>query len=328
MIRDLHINRRTMLAGAATCFTGLASAQAPVYPNKPIRLVVVFPPGGGTDAAARLVAPKLAERLGQPVIVENKPGQGGGIGLDYVAKSAPDGHTLVLASSGGLTALPSLYKKLPFSPEKDFVPISTFGISPLVLVAAPNFQASNIKELIALAKKQPGVLAYGTGGNGTAPHLSGELFKSMSGTDILHVPYKGSGPALVAVMSGELPLTFSDMSTAKPQITAGKVKAIAVLSKSRTSVAPDIPTIAESGLPGYESEGWFAVLAPAGTPVGIANQLSTEFGAILSSADVKARFALAALESTHCRPAELAQLIKRDSAKWSRLITELKITAD
>jgi tripartite-type tricarboxylate transporter receptor subunit TctC len=328
MVESLRLSRRSVLAGLVGSFPALARSQGSSYPSKPIHLVVVFPPGGGTDAAARLVAPQLAQRLGQPIIVENKPGQGGGIGLDYVAKSAPDGYTLVLASSGGLTALPSLYRKLPFNPEKDFVPISTFGISPLVLVAAPNFEASNVKDIVALARKQPGKLAYGSGGNGTAPHLSGELFKSMTGTDILHVPYKGSGPALVAVMSGEIPLTFSDMSTARPLILAGKVKAIAVLGKSRTSVAPQIPTMAEAGLPGYESEGWFGILAPAGTPQAIADRLSTELGAILSSPEVKAQFATAALEPTHCKPAELAQLIKRDSAKWSKIIVDNRISAN
>jgi tripartite-type tricarboxylate transporter receptor subunit TctC len=328
MFQTCRAASRALIAATALV-AGFAFAQgAGTFPNRPIRLVVVFPAGGGTDAAARIVAPKLAERLGQPVIVDNKPGMGGGIGLDLVAKSPADGYTLVLASSGGLTALPALYRNLPFNPQKDFAPISTFGISPLVLVAGASFPGNSVKDLIALAKKSPGKLAYGSGGNGTAPHLSGELFKAMTHTDILHVPYKGSGPALVGVMGGEIPLAFADMSTVRPQLGAGRLKAIGVLGSKRSTTAPEIPTLAESGLAGYESNGWFAVLAPAGTPTPIVNRINTELTAILASTEVRARFAAAGLETAYSTPAELARMIRTDSAKWGKLIKDLGITAE
>jgi tripartite-type tricarboxylate transporter receptor subunit TctC len=325
----VNLTRRAFVATTTASLGALVNAQSgSAYPSRPVRLVVVFPAGGGTDVAARIVSPKLAERLKQPVVVENKPGQGGGIGLDMVAKSPPDGYTLVLASSGGLTALPSLFKNLPFNPEKDFVPITTFGISPLVLVAGATSPFHSVRDIIAQAKKEPGKLTYGSGGNGTAPHLSGELFKAMTGTDIVHVPYKGSGPALVAVMGNEIPLAFADMATVRPLLGSGRLKAIGVLGKTRSTTAPDVPTLAESGLPGYESEGWFAILAPAGTPAAIANRLNAELVAILSSEEIRTRFATAALEPAYCKPAELAQLIKRDSDKWSKLIRANGITAE
>ncbi|NPC58291.1 tripartite tricarboxylate transporter substrate binding protein [Caenimonas sp. S4] len=306
---------------------GFAQRDA-AYPTRPIRLVVVFPPGGGTDVAARIVAPKLAERLGQPVIVDNKPGMGGGIGIDYVVKSPADGYTLVLASSGGLTALPHLYKKLPFNPQTDLAPISTFCVSPLVLVAGPGFQGKNVRDLIALAKQNPGKIAYGSGGNGTATHLAGELFEAMSKTDLLHIPYKGSGPALVAAIGGETALVFGDMGTVRPHLASGRLRALAVLGKSRTSTAPEIPTLAEAGLPGYEAEGWFAVMAPAGTPDAIVNKLNAALVSVLDSTEVKARLSTAALETAFSTPAELRKKMEKDSAKWGKLIREYNIVAD
>jgi tripartite-type tricarboxylate transporter receptor subunit TctC len=324
-----HPSRRTFIGGslALASFPLLAQGDA-AYPNRPIRLVVVFPAGGGTDAAARIVGPKLSDRFGQPVIIENRPGMGGGIGIEYVAKSPPDGYTLVVASSGGLTALPYLYKHLPFNPQKDLEPISTFCVSPLVLVAGSSFPGKNVKDLIALAKKQPGKLAFGSGGNGTAPHLAGELFKATTRTDLLHIPYKGSGPALVAAIAGDIPLVFGDMGTVRPHLASGRLRALGVLGKSRTSIAPEIPTIAEAGVPGYEVEGWFAVMAPAGTPASVIDKLNPALAAILGSTEVKARLSTAALETSFCTPAELRQKIQKDSEKWSRLIRENKISAD
>jgi tripartite-type tricarboxylate transporter receptor subunit TctC len=324
-----HPSRRSFIGGslAFASFPLLAQGDA-VYPNRPVRLIVVFPPGGGTDVAARIVGPKLSDRLGQPVIIENRSGMGGGIGIEYVAKSPPDGYTLVVASSGGLTALPYLYKHLAFNPQKDLEPISTFCVSPLVLVAGPGFQGKNVKDLIALAKKEPGKIAYGSGGNGTAPHLAGELFKATTKTDLLHVPYKGSGPALVAAIAGDIPLVFGDMGTVRPHLASGRLRALGVLGKSRTPIAPEIPTIEEAGVPGYEVEGWFAVMAPAGTPANVIDKLNLALAAILGSAEVKARLSTAALETAFSTPAELRLKIQKDSEKWSKLIREYKITAD
>jgi tripartite-type tricarboxylate transporter receptor subunit TctC len=316
------------LTAAAAIFPASAAQAAESYPSKPIKLIVGFAPGGGTDSAARIVAPHLSEKLGQPVIVDNRPGMAGGLALDLAAKAQPDGYTLVLASSGGLTAFPSLYKNLAYNPAKDFAPISLFGISPLVLVANARVPANTTAELIALAKKEPGKLSYGSGGTGAATHLSGELFKSLSGTDMLHVPYKGSQPAVLALISGEIPLAFVDLATVMPQLSAKKIKVIGVSGGHRTSVAPELPTVAETGLPGYEADGWFAVLAPAGTPAPIVSKLNAALVASLKDPGVRERFKTAGLETTYSTPDELTQRIQADTAKWSRLIRQHNITAD
>lgn len=322
--------RRSLLACALGVVASATLAQAPPanYPSKPIRLVVTFPAGGSSDAAARLVAPKLSERLGQPVIVDNKPGAGGGIGLDLVAKSPADGYTIVLASAGGLTANPSLYKNLPYSPAKDFAPITLFGTSPFVLVATSQLTANSAKEVIALARKEPGKLTYASGGNGTAMHLSGELLKSMTNTNMTHVPYRGSAPALLAVMAGDTSLAIADIATIQPQLKSGRMKVIGVLGKDRSSLAPAMPTLAESGIPGYESNGWFAVLAPAGTPAAIVARLNAELTAVLRSPEIHERFAAAGLEPLTSSPEELAQLMKAETLKWGKVIRDSGATVD
>ena len=327
-LQNKVVGRRAVLAGFLGAAASAAGAQGSgTYPTGPVRLIVIFPPGGGTDAAARLVAPKLAERLGQPVIVDNRPGMAGGIGMALVAKAAPDGRTLVLTSSGGLTALSSLYKNLPFDPEKDLAPVSLFGVSPLVIAVRSEFPVSNLKELLHLAKQKPGTLAYGSGGNGTAPHLAGELFKLMTGTDILHVPFKGSGPAVVALLGGDVQLAFADMGTVRPYL-GNRLKAIGVLGKSRTPTAPDIPTLAEAGLPGYEAEGWFAVMAPAATPSPIIERLNHELVTVLNSSEVRAQFSLAGMEPVSSSPKALSKRIADDTARWSRVIKTANIKPD
>ena len=305
-----------------------AWAQAPSWPAKPIRLVVTFPPGGSSDAAARIVGPRLAERLGQPVVIDNRPGAGGGVGLDLVAKAPADGYTIVLASAGGLTANQSLYKKLSYDPARDFAPITTFGTSPFVLLASPSLAASNVGELLKLVKSQPGQLSYASGGNGTAMHLSGELLKSMAKVDIVHIPYRGSGPALLAVIGGETQLAIADIATAAGQIKSGRVKALGVLSKGRSPLAPDIATLNESGLPDYESVGWFGILAPAGTPAPVVGRLNAEITAILTSAEVSERFAAAGLEPLPSTPEAMAALMKSESVKWARVIKESGASVD
>jgi tripartite-type tricarboxylate transporter receptor subunit TctC len=318
------------LAAALSCSTLSALAQAPAadYPTKPIRLVVTFPPGGSSDAGARIVAPKLAERLGQPVVIDNKPGAGGGLGLELVAKAPADGYTIVLASAGGLTANPSLYKKLNYNPEKDFAPVTLFGTSPFVMVAAAQVPVRTARDVVALAKKEPGKLSYASGGTGTAMHLSGELFKAVTKTFIVHVPYRGSGPAALAVMAGETQLGIADLATILPQLKSGRMKAVGVLSKARSPLAPEIPTLAESGVPGYESNGWFAILAPAGTPPAIVNRLNTELNAVLRSPEIRERFATAWLEPLPSTPLELSELMKSETVKWAKVIKDSGATAD
>ncbi|QBK06583.1 tripartite tricarboxylate transporter substrate binding protein [Hylemonella gracilis] len=296
--------------------------MAQAWPTSPIKLVVTFPPGGSSDAAARIVAPKLSERLGQPVVVDNKPGAGGGVGLGIVAKAAPDGYTIVLASAGGLTANPSLYKTLSYDPQRDFVPVTGFGASPFVLVAGTELPAKTVKDVIELAKKEPGKLTYASGGNGTAMHLSGELLKSMGGVDITHVPYKGSGPAVLAAMGNETSLAIADITTIKPQIQSGRLKVIGVMDKKRSALAPDMPTLAESGLPGFESSGWFAILAPAKTPAAVVKRLNTELVAVLRSADVRERFSAAGLEPMPSTPEELTAFMKSETVKWAKVIKD------
>ena len=329
----LPLRRRALLAFALAPVLGSMQArasaqQAQVYPTRPLKLIVGFPPGGSTDLVARIVAPALAAKLGQPCIVDNKTGMGGGLAIDAVAKASPDGYNLVVASSGGLTAHPSLYKTLPYQPQKDLAPVSLLGYSPLVLAANNAVPANNAAELIALARKQPGKLSYGSGGPGTALHLAGELFKSMSKADIVHVPYRGTAPALVALMGGEIELAFVDTASAIPQIKAGKMKAIGSLGKKRSSITPDIQTLDEGGLPGYDASGWFAVLAPAGTPLPVIQRLNAELVSVLSSRENQARLAAAYLDPSSSTPEALAELIAQDTAKWSRVIKAANITLD
>lgn len=319
-----RFSRRLAIGLACTAaLTGWAAmAQAQDWPTKPIRLVVTFPAGGSSDAAARIVAPRLAERLGQPVVVDNRPGAGGGIGLDLVAKSPADGYTIVLASAGGLTANPSLYKNLAYQPARDFAPITLFGTSPFVLLATPSFTASTIREVLEQARKQPGQLSYASGGNGTAMHLSGELLKSMGKADIRHIPYRGSAPAVLAVMSGETQLAIADVASVAGQLKSNKVRVVGVLSKKRSPLAPDIPTLDETGLPGFESSGWFAILAPAATPPAIVARLNAEITAVLRANDTREHFAAAGLEPLPSTPDELAQLMRTETVKWDKVIKE------
>lgn len=299
-----------------------AQAQGPAWPGKPIRLVVTFPPGGSSDAAARIVAPRLAERLGQPVVVDNRPGAGGGVGLELVARSPADGYTLVLASAGGLTANPSLYKQLSYDPVRDFAPVTLFGTSPFVLLAHPSLPVAHVGELLQLAKSQPGRLSYASGGNGTAMHLSGELLKSMGQVHIVHIPYRGSAPAVTAVMGGETQLAIADITTMAGQLKSGRLKVLGVMSKERSALAPEFPSLNESGLRGFESSGWFAILAPAATPTAVVQRLQAEITAVLRTPEVRERFTAVGLEPLPSTSEELATLMKSETQKWGRVIKE------
>ena len=305
-----------------------ALAQTATYPARPVHLIVPFPPGGSTDTVSRVIGPKLAERLAQPVIIDNRPGAGGSLGVEITTKAAPDGYTIVLGAAGALTINPTLSKNPTFDPLRELAPITLIGSSPFLLVADPAFPAASAREIVALAKAKPGSLTYASGGNGTAMHLSGELFKLMSGTDIVHVPYKGSGPAVAAAAGGQTAIAFADITSALALMKGGRVKAIGVLSRERSSLAPDIPTLAETGLPGYESIGWFGLLAPAGTPQSVVARLNRDTVAVLNLPEVRERMTALALDPWPSTPEEFSAYMKSENAKWSKVIREANIRAD
>jgi tripartite-type tricarboxylate transporter receptor subunit TctC len=317
-----------VLAAVLGFLIGDAHAQPGGYPARPVRLIVPFPPGGSTDTVSRVIGPKLAERLAQPVIIDNRPGAGGSLGVEVAAKAAPDGYTIVLGAAGALTINATLSKNPSFDPLRDLAPITLIGSSPFLLVADPAFPAATAREIVALAKEKPGVLTYASGGNGTAMHLSGELFKLMSGTDIVHVPYKGSGPAVAAAAAGQTSIAFVDITSALSLMKAGRVKAIGVLSRERSGLAPEIPTLAETGLPGYESIGWFGLLAPAGTPGSVVARLNRDTVAVLNLPEVRERMTALALEPWPGTPEEFAAYMKSENAKWGKVIREAGIRAD
>lgn len=298
------------------------------YPGKPIRFIVAQAAGSTSDILARIIGQKLNEALGQPVVVDIRPGAGGAIGTEMAAKAAPDGYTLLMGNFSTHAVNPSLYSKLPYDPVSDFAPVTLLAAYSHVLVAHPSLPARSVRELVRLAKSVPGQLNYGSAGNGSAQHLAGELFKIMAGVQIVHVPYKGGSPAMTAVMGGEVALMFPTTPLALPHIKAGKVRALAVTSAKRAQAAPDLPTIAEAGLPGYEMSGWLGVLAPAGTPRVIVTRLNTALIAILNLADTKTSLANHGLEVSFGKPEQFGERIRSEIAKWSRLAKEAGIRAE
>ncbi len=320
-----NILKAVTATGLALCAFGAAAADA--YPTKPIKWVVPFPPGGAMDSMARTLGEKLSASMKQPVIVENRPGAGGSIGSNLVAKAAPDGHTIMIVSIGQAVN-PSIYPKLPYDAAKDFEPVSLVGIVPNLLVAHPSVKAGNVKELIALAKAQPGKISYASAGNGTTVHLAAELFSSMAGVDIMHVPYKGSAPAVTDLMGGQVDIMFDSLSSARPYVESGKLKALAVTTAKRSSAFPNVPTVAESGLPGYELSGWYAVFVPAKTPKPVVDRLHAELVKALKQDDVRARFALLGAEPVGSSPQELAATVKTETARWEKIVRERNIKAD
>ena len=310
---------RGLVAAVAALWLGLAAAQQN-YPTKAIRFIVTFPPGGSSDLIARALAAVLSDRLRQQVLVENRPGAGGNIGMDAVAKSAPDGYTMGLGAAGALAANVSLYPKMPYDPVKDLAPVSNVAFVPFFLVAKTALPANDLRELVALASAKPGQLMLGYGGNGTAMHLSGELFKLMAKVQLTNVPYKGSGPAAMDAVGGQLDLAVVDVASAINQVKAGRLKAIAVTSAKRVSVAPDVPTLAEAGLAGYEATGWFGVVMPAGTPPGIVGRMNTELVAALKRQEIRERVIAAGAEPSPSTPAEFGALIRDEIAKWAEVV--------
>ena len=315
----------TVIVAAATIVIGQAQAQS--YPVKPIRFVIPFPPGGGTDILGRALAPKVSEGLGQQVVVENRGGAGGNIGSEHVAKAAPDGYTLLLGANT-LAINATLYQKLGFDPIKDFASVTMLALGPMVLVAHPGVPAKNVRELIELAKRDASKLNFSSPGNGTPHHIAGELFNRMAGVSITHIPYKGGGPALADVLAGQTQLSMLTMGTVKPHIEAGKLVALGLASGRRSQVAPAIPTIAESGVPGYAAELWYGVFAPKGTPREIVQRLHAEFNKAIATPDVKERVLGQGFEIWTSRPDELEKILASDFAKYARVIREGNIRAE
>lgn len=307
-------------------WSGFAPAQG--YPAKPVRLLVGFPPGGPVDTVARIFAPKLHEGLAQPVLIDNRPGAAAIIAADLVAKAPPDGYTLGVITASVLTVHPHLYPKLPFQPMRDFAPISILATAPLVLAVHPSLPARSIKELVALAKARPGALNYASSGGGGAPHLAGELFKSMARVDIAHIPYKGIPPALTDVVSGQVSILFSNTVSVLPHVQAGKLRALGVTTSKRALAAPNVPTIAEAGLPGFETSTWQALMAPTGTPAAVLARLHAEAARAAKQEDVKERLMRDGSEAVGNAPGELAELIKSETLRWGRLVKEAGIRVE
>jgi tripartite-type tricarboxylate transporter receptor subunit TctC len=311
---------RLAATGAACVFAiALPCSAQQSYPAKPIRLVDVYAPGGPSDVLARTVSARLSERLKQTVIVENRPGAGGTVGTEIAAKAPADGYTLLIIASA-LSINASLYSKLPYDTLRDFVPITVLVSAPYLLTAHPSLPASSVRDLIALAKARPGELNYGSGGSGTGPHMAMELMKQQASIDITHVPYKGAGPAMIDLVAGQVQVMMVSMIAGMPYVKAGKMKALAVSSATRSTAAPEIPTVAESGLPGFDESGYYGILAPAGTPREIVNRLHAEILAVLNLPDLKARFAAEGAKVIGNTPEQYATLIREDIAKWARVI--------
>ncbi|HUP98385.1 MAG TPA: tripartite tricarboxylate transporter substrate binding protein [Usitatibacter sp.] len=316
------MTRRLPVLAAAVLALGASVAHAQGYPTKPIKLVVPFPPAGSTDISARALAGKLGERLGQPVVIENKPGAGGNIGTDMVAKAAPDGYTLLVGTVGTHAINSSLYSKMPYDHQKDFAPIILLSKTPNVLVVNPGLPANSVADVIRLTKAKPNEYTFASSGSGTSIHLSGELFKTMAGVQMTHVPYKGSGPMLIDLISGQVHMAFDNLSAVMQHIKAGKLKALATTGTTRPPTLPDLPTIAEAGLAGYDSTSWNAVYAPAGTPREIIDRLNREARAILESPDTRKFFAELGAESGGGTPGELAEFMRAETAKWQKVVKE------
>jgi tripartite-type tricarboxylate transporter receptor subunit TctC len=309
-----------LLSAVMLCAAVAAQAQTQGYPNKAIRWVVPFAPGGTTDILARTVGEKLSVAFGVPVIIENKPGAGGGLGATFTAKAPADGYTIMGGTISTHAINASLYKDLQYDPVKDFVPVMLIARVPNMLVVNPNVPAKNVAELIALLKKNPGKYTFASSGNGTSQHLSGELFKTMTGVDMQHIPYKGSPPALQDVVGGSVSMTFDNITTAWPLAKNGNLRAIAVTTAKRSSIAPDVPTLAESGLPGYEVGSWQGVFAPAGTPPEIVKRLNAEMVKIVNMPDVKEKLTALGAEPVGNTPEEFSAMVKAEVVKWADVV--------
>ncbi len=317
------IHRRFLIALGSVALAGASSGQAVAqgYPAGPVRVVVPFPAGGGVDSMGRILGQKLSESIAKPVVIENRGGANGNIGTEIAAKSPRDGYTLLLTGAG-LVTNPSLYSKIGYDPVKDFDPISLLALAPNVLVVHPSLPARSVAQLVSLAKARPGEVHYASAANGSTPHLAAELFKSMAGVNMVHVPYKGSGPALTGLLSGEVSVMFLAALAAVPHVKSGRLQALAVTSASRLAAMPDTPTVAESGLRGYESSQWYGVLAPAGTSEGILNLLNSHVVKVMQDPDMKQRLVNSGSVSVGSTREQFASHIKTEIEKWAKVIKQ------
>jgi tripartite-type tricarboxylate transporter receptor subunit TctC len=314
--------RYGLAALAALALAGASFAQG--YPTKPVRLIVPFPPGGGTDNLGRLVAQKLGEALGQQVTVENRPGAGTIIGTEAAAKAPPDGYTLLMAQTAtGIN--PSIYPKLPYDTLRDFVPVVLVATAPTLLVVNPQVPAKNLQELLALAHAKPGTLNFPSGGNGTSPHMAGEFFKSLTGAKLVHVPYKGGGPAITDLLGGQVQLMFDTMPSIMPHVKAGKLRPIALAAPARSPELPEVPTFAESGLAAFEADAWYGIFAPAGTPREIVDRINAEVNKILSAPDVRERMKGLGADPVGKSPEFFGEFVRAEIAKWAKVVKEAGI---
>jgi tripartite-type tricarboxylate transporter receptor subunit TctC len=317
------------LAALALCGLPAAHAQkGPAYPERPVRMLVGFAPGGGADTAARPVAQRLADVLGQQFVVDNRPGAGGNIATEIAARATPDGYTLLVGTIAALAINPSIYEKLGFDPIRDFSPITNMASSINVLVVHPSVPAKTVKDLVALLRSKPGSLNYGSSGVGSAGHLSGVLMEHLTKTGITHIPYKGGAPAMTALLGGEVQMVFATAATAIPQIKAGKIRGLAVTTATRAGMLPDLPTIAEAALPGYEANNWYGLLAPAKTPRPIIDRLNAEMVKILGSSSVRDLYFMQGLEPTPTTPEVFGAYIKSEIVKWSKLVKAAGVKPD
>ncbi|WP_244788092.1 tripartite tricarboxylate transporter substrate binding protein [Cupriavidus pauculus] len=312
---------------AAPVASAASGADAAAFPNRPIRLIVPFAPGGSVDIAGRLITDAWGRQLGQPMVADNRAGASGNIGMDQLAKAKPDGYTLAI-NNVALAVNPALFAKLPFDTARDFASVGTMGTSQHVLVVNNALPAKNVKELIALAKAQPGKLSFGSAGSGSTFHMAAELFKSESGADIMHVPYKGGGPALVDTMAGQVQMSFPVLSAALPQVQAGKLRALAVTGPRRSPLMPDVPTMAEAGLPNYVFETWFIVSAPAGTPKDVLARLNQTLNAALAQPELKARLIKEGFEPLTMSPAQADAMLRKEMVRWAAQIKQAGITPE
>ncbi len=320
----LHAILLPVIAGVAMAVSVAAAAQS-AYPSRPIKLIAPFPPGGSSDVLCRLLAQKLTEGFGQTVVVENRPGASGAIGFEAAAKAPNDGYTIVIGSSSTLATNPHLFKKLPYDPINDFAPVSLVATSPQVLIVHPSVKANTVAELIALAKAAPGKLNLGSGGKGIQSHISGEMFKSAVGVDIVHVPYKGGGQAVADLVTGQIQMVFADMVPAIPHIRSGRLRALAVTSETRSPAIPEIPTMIEAGVKDYRAELWWAILAPRGTSAEVVARLNAELGRIMKIPDVQAKYQELGVATIHGTPAQVSEFIKARSIEVGRILRAVGI---
>jgi tripartite-type tricarboxylate transporter receptor subunit TctC len=321
------MNRCVLIALLAVIFTAPLeeAALAQAYPSKPIRLIVPFAPGGGNDNIARLVGKRVSDSLGQPLVIDNRPGAGGVLGAELAAKSAPDGYTLFLGGVGSHALNPNLIEKLPYDPIRDFAPVALLAQAPLILVVHPSVPARDTAEFVAYARKNPGKLNFASNGNGTSSQLAAVMFDSMAGVDMVHVPYKGLSPALTDLLSGQVQLMFSSVVAILPHIKAGKLRALAVTGAKRLTALPEVPTIAEAGFPGYEASSWYGILAPAGTPREIVMKLNTEFRKALEQPEVRKNLLAEGAEPVGGTPEQFAEYIRAEKERLGKVIRDAKI---